>query len=527
MNRTLTASMAAIVLAAGTAIPVSVAAAQSTKTTQAQASNQTRALSFCESSKLMGMDIRNANREVIGTVDDIIIDRGDGTLKHIVLSNGGFLGIGDKRVAVPYGAFGFDRADGVLTLNATPEQIKSAREFDPSRWVDLDSEHGENALTHAWREAFDEDRPEFRDPFEDSLKDAEKIDIEGRVVSVDRRTNMGGTEQVSVTLHSDDGNARTVVLGPSWYVMGQNAAPMRGDEIRVTGYELKRDGKDRIVAREATIGGDDLTLRDRDAKPRWILGTTEPSSRNESRREPASPLMFLSDLVGKDAHARDEQGGEIVDSVIEVESGRIAMLTLDPNEAVLGIGDTLRCVPWSISAVGEKAVWIDADTDMLARCKEMPDDVGIFGQRSRLDSVYGAFDVEPVEFKPREHRSWNERDSMRGWSADSDFSDAVRDGKSVTFTGTVTHPANTVRLDGVGETRAVQIRTSEGTRSVIIGPAWYLDRQEFSLSEGDRVEIKARSVRYNGRELYVASDLTHSGEKYAFWNGNDPIWDAD
>lgn len=531
MNRTLPTPIIAIVLAAGTAIPAPVAAAQSSRAGHAtMTQHESRALGFYKSSKLMGMDIRNANGEVIGTVDDIILDRGDGVLKHIVLSNGGFLGIGDKRVAVPYEAFGFDRVDrdeGVLTLNATPEQIESAREFEPSRWVDLDTEHGTDALADAYREAFDEDSPEFRDPFAESLSDAEEIDLKGRIVSVDRKKTWGGTEQVSVTLIGGEGGARTVVFGPSWYVMGQKAAPMRGDEIRVKGYELKRDGKSRIVASRATIGGDDLVLRDTDAKPRWFLVATESSARSESSREPASPMMFLSDLIGKDARARDEDGGEIVDSVIEAESGRVAMLTLDPNEAVLGIGDTLRCVPWSISAVGEKAVWIDADTDMLARCKEMPDDVGIFGERSRLESVYGAFDVEPAEFEPREHRSWNARDAMRGWSADSDFAEAVRDGRSVTMNGTVTHPVVTARLEGLGEARAVQIRTSEGPRAVVIGPAWYLDRQDFSLDEGDRVEIKAKRVRHNGREFYVARELTRGGKTHAFWTGDSPIWDAD
>lgn len=52
-------------------------------------------------SDIIGAEVNNADNEEIGEVDDLIVTREDGTLKA-VLSIGGFLGIGDRLVAVPY-----------------------------------------------------------------------------------------------------------------------------------------------------------------------------------------------------------------------------------------------------------------------------------------------------------------------------------------------------------------------------------------------------------------------------------------
>jgi len=50
---------------------------------------------------LIGAYVRNAQNENIGSVSDLVIDR-NGQVKAAILSVGGFLGIGDKHVAVPW-----------------------------------------------------------------------------------------------------------------------------------------------------------------------------------------------------------------------------------------------------------------------------------------------------------------------------------------------------------------------------------------------------------------------------------------
>jgi sporulation protein YlmC with PRC-barrel domain len=58
-------------------------------------------------SNLMGVDVVGAAGENIGTVDDVVADL-DGQILGIVVGVGGFLGMGQKDVAIPIDALSFD-----------------------------------------------------------------------------------------------------------------------------------------------------------------------------------------------------------------------------------------------------------------------------------------------------------------------------------------------------------------------------------------------------------------------------------
>jgi sporulation protein YlmC with PRC-barrel domain len=52
-------------------------------------------------SRLMGTDIYGSDNQKIGDVDDVILDR-QGKIQAVVVGVGGFLGIGEKNVAIPF-----------------------------------------------------------------------------------------------------------------------------------------------------------------------------------------------------------------------------------------------------------------------------------------------------------------------------------------------------------------------------------------------------------------------------------------
>ena len=52
-------------------------------------------------SKLDGLDVYNPNDEKIGDISELIIDR-DGKIEAVVIGVGGFLGMGEHQVAVPF-----------------------------------------------------------------------------------------------------------------------------------------------------------------------------------------------------------------------------------------------------------------------------------------------------------------------------------------------------------------------------------------------------------------------------------------
>lgn len=78
-------------------------------------------------SKLLGATVVNEANETVGKVDDIIVSQ-DGHSLYAVISVGGFLGLGDHLVLVPYGRLKVTSKE-VELAGASKEQLKSMAEF--------------------------------------------------------------------------------------------------------------------------------------------------------------------------------------------------------------------------------------------------------------------------------------------------------------------------------------------------------------------------------------------------------------
>ena len=86
-------------------------------------------------SAIIGAKVRNENKDSIGKVEDVYLDK-DGAVKTVVISVGGFLGVGGKDVAVKWSDIQFGRDDKsvMLTtaltkdaLTAMPDYTKAER----------------------------------------------------------------------------------------------------------------------------------------------------------------------------------------------------------------------------------------------------------------------------------------------------------------------------------------------------------------------------------------------------------------
>src|SRR5918995_6848896 len=53
-----------------------------------------------ESERLIGMKVRNAEGKDIGEIDQLIVDPADGKVSHVVIGQGGMLGIGEQKVVL-------------------------------------------------------------------------------------------------------------------------------------------------------------------------------------------------------------------------------------------------------------------------------------------------------------------------------------------------------------------------------------------------------------------------------------------
>lgn len=81
------------------ALCATAASAQPTADEAAPSAQEMTATDF-RSSELVGSTVYDQAGERIGTVDDVIIDA-SGAVTSVIISVGGFLGLGEKNVAVP------------------------------------------------------------------------------------------------------------------------------------------------------------------------------------------------------------------------------------------------------------------------------------------------------------------------------------------------------------------------------------------------------------------------------------------
>jgi sporulation protein YlmC with PRC-barrel domain len=86
-------------------------------------------------------NVYDGNNNKIGSVSDVLVDRA-GKIEALMVSVGGFLGVDEKTVAVPFDAVRLNKnADGktVLNMDATKQALESAPGYkydhNKSAWV--------------------------------------------------------------------------------------------------------------------------------------------------------------------------------------------------------------------------------------------------------------------------------------------------------------------------------------------------------------------------------------------------------
>ncbi|MDQ2697022.1 MAG: PRC-barrel domain-containing protein [Pseudomonadota bacterium] len=111
------------------------------------------------SDNLIGQGVLNRQQEEIAEIDGLLIDK-DGKVAGVLLSVGGFLGLGEKQVAVPWDTVQMQTEGGDIVVDLNRQQLEQAPEF-----VTLD---------------------ELRAQREAAVPEGEEVQVSGTVKSVDK-----------------------------------------------------------------------------------------------------------------------------------------------------------------------------------------------------------------------------------------------------------------------------------------------------------------------------------------------------
>jgi sporulation protein YlmC with PRC-barrel domain len=86
---------------------------------------------------LIGNNVYNRDSEDLGSIKEIMLDMRSGKVSYAVLSFGGFLGLGEKLFAVPWGALKLDTAHKRFMLDVDKDRLANAPGFDKDAWPDM------------------------------------------------------------------------------------------------------------------------------------------------------------------------------------------------------------------------------------------------------------------------------------------------------------------------------------------------------------------------------------------------------
>lgn len=87
---------------------------------------------------IIGEAVVNRQNENLGKIHGLMIDAKEGRIAYAVLSSGGFLGMGNRLFAMPWGALEFSNTEEKLILDVDKDKLKAAPGFDKDEeWPDF------------------------------------------------------------------------------------------------------------------------------------------------------------------------------------------------------------------------------------------------------------------------------------------------------------------------------------------------------------------------------------------------------
>lgn len=84
-------------------------------------------------SSIQGSIVRSADGEELGTIEDVVVTPSSGEIAYVALSYGGFLGMGEKLIAVPWDALRLTEGS-VFVLGVQQEALDKLEGFDEDEW---------------------------------------------------------------------------------------------------------------------------------------------------------------------------------------------------------------------------------------------------------------------------------------------------------------------------------------------------------------------------------------------------------
>ncbi len=114
-----------------------------------------------------------------------------------------------------------------------------------------------------------------------------------------------------------------------------------------------------------------------------------------------------------------------------------------------------------------------------------------------------------------------------GWGAGLPYGRLFDVGTSQNLQGEVVWVKRLLPEEGMADGLHLLLRTRDEAISVHLGPLWYLERQDFGVTAGDRVEVAGSRVTYEGQPALLAAEVKKADKVLLLREPNGfPRWSA-
>jgi hypothetical protein len=94
-----------------------------------------------------------------------------------------------------------------------------------------------------------------------------------------------------------------------------------------------------------------------------------------------------------------------------------------------------------------------------------------------------------------------------------------------TIRGQVVGTTTLTPARGMSQGMQLSVKTENQTISVHLGPAWYLNNQDFPIKNGDEIEVTGSRINFSGSPAIIAAEV-RQGDKVLKLRDNNgiPVW---
>jgi hyperosmotically inducible protein len=300
-----------------------------------------------KASDIIGMTVKNYQHEKLGKVENLAVDVESGRVVQVIISSGGFLGMGETLTPVPPGALHHEAGQKALHLDASMEKFNAAPKCDTAK---RDEDTQSNRVSEVY--GYYGQQPYF----------------------------------------AHDGYGTATVSAPS-----ANSLPRNMDgTINTAGGRPMDTAHNVEVARNVEKNNNNISTRNPDGT--WTRTYYSNGNRDKSSWSHLGYVQKASKLMGASVNnLQDEKIGTVKNFIVDLPAGRIVAVIISSG-GYMGMDGELSAVPptalkWNTE---HDSLQLDTSKEMLANSPhfnsdEWPD----FNQPGYAGGVYHAYNVDP------------------------------------------------------------------------------------------------------------------------------------